>query len=124
MKTPPAITDTEWKIMQVLWTKAPLTAGEICQALQREDPSWHPKTAHTLITRLVKKGALSFVSRGRAYFYEPLFTAEECADQASASFLDRVFGGSLQPMLAHFVEQQKLSAKDIRELKRILEGGK
>ena len=124
MKNPPSITDTEWQIMQVLWANPSLSAGEICQVLQKDDPSWHPKTAHTLITRLVKKGAVGFVSRGRTYFYHALFTAKECADQASKSFLDRVFGGSLQPMLAHFVENRKLSTKDIQELKKILEGKK
>ncbi len=124
MKTPPSITETEWKIMKVLWEKAPLSTGEIFQALQKEDSSWHPKTAQTLIGRLVKKGALGFTGKGRSYLYRPLFTAEECADQASESFLERVFGGSLKPMLAHFVEHRKLSAKEIRELKQILEGGK
>jgi BlaI family penicillinase repressor len=39
----------------------------------------------------------------------------------SASFLDRVFGGSLQPMLAHFVQQKALTKREIQELKRILE---
>jgi BlaI family penicillinase repressor len=122
-KTPPSITETEWKIMQVLWGEAPLSAGAICDALQREDPSWHPKTAQTLIGRLVRKGAVGFTGKGRGYLYRPLFTAEQCADDASESFLERVFGGSLKPMLAHFVEHRKLSAKEIRELKKILEAG-
>jgi BlaI family transcriptional regulator, penicillinase repressor len=43
-------------------------------------------------------------------------------DAASATFLQRVFGGSLQPMLAHFVRQRKLSRKEIEQLKRLLDG--
>jgi BlaI family penicillinase repressor len=50
-------------------------------------------------------------------------TEAECVDAVSDSFLSRVFGGSLKPMLAHFVEHKKLSAKEIRDLKRILEEG-
>jgi BlaI family penicillinase repressor len=122
-KSSPSITETEWQIMQVLWKKAPLSAGEILQALQASDPEWHPKTAQTLIGRLVKKGVLRFEDRGRGYSYSPCFSAEECADQASESFLDRVFGGSLAPMLAHFVQHRKLSAREIRDLKKILEEG-
>jgi BlaI family penicillinase repressor len=38
----------------------------------------------------------------------------------SESFLDRVFGGSLHPMLAHFVGTKKLSPAEITELKRLL----
>jgi BlaI family penicillinase repressor len=123
METPPSISETEWKIMQVLWRKSPLSMGEILDALHVEEPSWHPKTAQTLIGRLVKKGALGFKGKGRSYLYYPLVTEDECVDQESQSFLERVFGGSLKPMLAHFVEHRKLSAKEINELKRILEGG-
>jgi len=50
-----------------------------------------------------------------------LVTERECVDAASESFLERVFGGSLWPMLAHFVEHKKLSAEEIRELRRLLE---
>jgi predicted transcriptional regulator len=32
----------------------------------------------------------------------------------------RIFAGSLKPMLAHFVEQKKLSASEIRELRELL----
>ena len=124
MKQPPAITETEWKIMRTLWIRSPLTAGEIVDALQREDPSWHPKTAQTLIGRLLKKGAIGFKGRGRTYLYHPLYTEGRCVDRESDSFLERVFGGSLKPMVVHFVEHRKLSAKEMAELRNILEDGK
>jgi BlaI family penicillinase repressor len=123
MENPPIISETEWKIMKVVWGKSPLSSGEILEALQRDEPSWHPKTAQTLIGRLVKKGALSFEEKGRAYLYFPVISEEECIAQESRSFLERVFGGSLKPMLAHFVEGRMLSAKEIRELQNILEKG-
>lgn len=123
MEKPSSISETEWKIMKILWEKSPLSTGEILEALRANDPSWHPKTAQTLIGRLVKKGALGFKERGRSYFYFPLLSEEECVDKESESFLERVFGGSLKPMLAHFLEHRKLSPTEIKELKRILEEG-
>jgi BlaI family penicillinase repressor len=69
----------------------------------------------------VNKGALDYQKDGRAYLYRPLVTEKECVDAASESFLDRVFGGSLKPMLAHFVDQKKLSGREIQELKKLLE---
>ena len=121
MKTIPKISETEWEVMQVLWKKSPLAAGEIIDALMAADSTWHPKTAKTLLNRLVKKKALGFQKEGRAYLYRPLVKETECVSAASESFLDRVFGGALKPMLAHFVERRKLSAAEIRELKRLLE---
>lgn len=122
MKTVPRISETEWEVMNVLWAKAPLSAGEVIDVLAESDPTWHPKTAKTLLNRLVKKKAIGFRKEGRAYLYRPLVKEVDCVRAVSESFLDRVFGGSLKPMLAHFVEHRKLSAAEIRDLKRLLEG--
>jgi BlaI family transcriptional regulator, penicillinase repressor len=117
----PKISDTEWEIMNIVWNKAPLTAAEIIEALQASDASWHPKTAKTLLNRLVQKKALGFKKEGRGYLYRPLVQREACLEAESESFLERLFGGSLKPMLAHLVERKKLSAKDIAELRQILD---
>ncbi len=122
MKSIPTISETEWEVMKVVWAKAPISAAEIIETLSLVDPTWHPKTAKTLLNRLVKKKALGFKQEGRAYLYRPLVKETDCAAAESESFLDRVFGGSLKPMLAHLVERKKLSPAEIRELKRILEG--
>ena len=124
MKKIPRISETEWEVMKVVWAKSPRSAGEIIETLGVADPTWHPKTIKAFLGRLVKKGALGFKREGRAYMYRPLVREEECADAASESFLSRVFGGSLKPMLAHFVDRKKLSAAEISELKRILENQK
>ncbi|MGA3179789.1 MAG: BlaI/MecI/CopY family transcriptional regulator [Verrucomicrobiota bacterium] len=120
MKKAPRISETEWEVMKVVWSQAPCTAGEIIAALQQADGSWHPRTAKAFLNRLVKKNILGFRKEGRAYVYRPRLRREACVDAASESFLERVFGGSLKPMLAHFVQRDKLSADEIRELRRLL----
>ncbi|HZQ47945.1 MAG TPA: BlaI/MecI/CopY family transcriptional regulator [Verrucomicrobiae bacterium] len=122
MKTTPKISETEWEVMKVVWAQNPCSAGQIIDDLNAVDPSWHPKTVKTLLGRLVKKGALDFKKEGRAYLYRPLVKEKQCVDAVSKSFLHRVFGGSLKPMLAHFVEQRKLTSTEVRELKQLLEG--
>jgi len=119
MKNLPRISDAEWELMKEVWQGYPCTAEEI---ISRLDRAWHPKTARTLLNRLVKKKALGFCKEGRTYRYRPLVTEAESIDAASESFLDRVFGGSLKPMLAHFVGQKKLSAAEIQELRELLNG--
>ena len=121
MKRVPRISETEWEVMKVLWAKSPCSAGEIIETLASSDPTWHPRTIKTFLTRLVGKKALGFRKEGRAYLYRPLVKEAECVAAASDSFLERVFGGSLKPMLAHFVEQKRLSSEEIRELKNLLD---
>lgn len=116
----PKISETEWELMKVIWADAPIAAEQIIQALNKSGESWHPKTVKTLLNRLVKKQALAFEKKGRAYLYRPLVEEQECVTEVSQSFLEKVFGGSLKPMLAHFVEQKKLSDQEIQELKQIL----
>src|SRR5215831_2637801 len=120
MKKVPRISETEWEVMKIVWADAPCTAGHVIEALNRHDPSWHPKTVKAFLSRLVRKGALAFKKEGRAYLYRACVREKDCVDAISESFLERVFGGSLRPMLAHFVEQKKLSEEEIRELRRIL----
>lgn len=121
MKHVPRISDTEWEIMRIIWLKHPLTANEVIEQLATMDSRWHPKTARTLLARLVQKGALEYEARGRTYVYSPLVSEEDCVATASESFVERVFGGSLKPMLAHFVERQKLTRKDLEELEQLLD---
>lgn len=120
MKTP-KISDTEWEVMRALWERHPATAAQIIARLSAADPSWHPKTARTLLARLVRKKALRYERRNRVHVYEPAVTERECLAQESQSFLARFFGGSLRPMLAHFVEREQLTERHLRELEKLLE---
>jgi BlaI family penicillinase repressor len=120
MPRTPRISETEWEIMKICWGRPAVTAQEIIDALAAQD-DWHPKTVKTLLNRLVKKRALGFQKDGRAYLYHPLVAEKDCVSAESKSFLDRVFGGSLKPMLAHFVENRKLSPKEIAELKTLIQ---
>jgi len=117
----PRISDAEWEVMKIVWARSPLTAGEIIEALAWKKPPWHPKTVKTLLNRLVKKGALGYEEVDRAYHYLPAVREADCVLAASESFLRRVFGGSLKPMLAQFVEQKKITPDEIKELRRILD---
>lgn len=107
--------------MRIVWAQHPITAATIIARLVERDASWHPKTVRTLLARLVEKGALDYAAQGRRYDYRPLVTEEECVAAASGSFVDRVFGGALKPMLVHFVEQRRLTRKDLDELRAILD---
>jgi BlaI family penicillinase repressor len=120
MQKPSRISETEWEVMKVVWSQGPCSAGQIIAALQQVDASWHPRTAKAYLNRLVKKNVLGFRKEGRAYLYRPMVREEDCVEAASDSFLERVFGGSLKPMLAHFVQRAKLTPDEIRELRRLL----
>ena len=116
----PRISDAEWSVMKVLWENSPQTANEVVEALEKSEAR-HPKTVKTLLNRLVRKGALDFHQEGRMYRYYPLVEKHLCVRAESESFLKRVYGGAVQPMLTHLLERENLTPDDIAELRRILD---
>lgn len=117
----PKISEAEWEVMKIFWSKAvPCTANEIVDALGSFS-DWKQNTVKTLITRLVKKGALGFREERRIYWYYPLITENKCIRSETKSFVKQVFGGAIKPMLVTFLQEEKLSQEEIEELKRILE---
>ena len=120
MKKLPKISESEWLVMRVLWSKSPLAAQEVFEQLDGKI-KWKPKTVKTLIDRLVNKGAVRYEKDGRRYIYYPAVGQDECVTTERQSFVKRVYGGISKPMLAAFLEDAKLSADDIAELKDILE---
>lgn len=115
-----AISEAESHVMDVLWHRAPQTADEVVTALQ-PSTGWHEKTIKTLLNRLLGKHALMAVRDGRRYLYSPLLRREDWQASESHSLLDRVFGGHLAPLLTHFSEHEKLSARDLAELRKLVD---
>ncbi len=115
----PTISEAEWEVMGVLWANSPLTANEVVDQLIGRK-AWSPKTVKTLLNRLVTKKALAFDTQGNRYLYRPAIQRDQCVRGESRSFLDRVFGGAIGPMLTHFVNQSDLSAEEIETLQKLL----
>jgi len=120
MKEAPRVSEAEWEVMRILWETSPLAAIEIVRRLEHSF-SWSPKTIRTLISRLVQKGAIGYVEKGKAYDYFPIVGEEECMKAERKSFLKKIYGGALQPMLVHFLQEEQLTPADVEELRRLLE---
>jgi len=120
MRSLPRISESEWLVMRALWSKGPMTANQVVEELSGT-AKWKPRTVKTLITRLTKKGAVKFQKEGRMYRYFPAVSEAECVATETRSFVRRVYGGTMRPMLAAFLEDAALSAEDVAELRQILE---
>lgn len=120
VKKVPRISDAEWLVMKILWERSPRTGNEVVDALA-PSTGWNPRTIKTLLNRLLKKRALGFTQDGRSYLYRPRVAEADCVRAESRSFLQRVYGGALKPMLATFIEEEALTPEEIGDLVRLLE---
>lgn len=113
------IATSEWKVMEVLWRVPNSLAHVIIEELQGS--GWSDKTIKTLLARLVKKGLVQYTKEGKAYRYYPVVTREECIEQESHEFVERVFGGSGKAFMTSFLKTEKLSRKEIEEIRSLLD---
>ena len=116
----PAISEAESRVMEQLWTQAPQGSEDLAVALHG-DTGWHENTVRTLLNRLVRKRAVRAERDGRRYLYSPILKREQWQAQESRSLLDRVFGGRVAPLLVHFSRNEKLSAKEVAELRKLVD---
>jgi BlaI family penicillinase repressor len=115
----PSISESEWIVASEVWAEDGLTASEIGARLEGR-AAWKQKTVNTFLTRLVGKGVLEARPEGRAFRYFALIPHDQCVRAESESFLKRVFGGAVAPMLAHFCETADLSDDEVERLRKIL----
>lgn len=121
MKAIAQITEAELEVMKVLWELGHATSSQIVDRLT-QTTEWKPKTVQTLITRLAAKGAVKAEKTGsKAFVYWPLVTEGEYRSYANHSFLQKIYNGSVNLMLASFVKEQKISRSEIDRLKKLLD---
>lgn len=113
------ISNSEWKIMNILWQKSPQTITEITHALEAET-HWDRHTVITYLNRLEKKGAVRHEQGTRAKAFYPVISEKETTVSAARTFLQRAFHGDIGLMVNNMIEEEALSEKDIENLREIL----
>ena len=113
------ISDAEHAVMEVLWRESPLAAQDVADRIDPER-DWSTRTVKTLLSRLLAKGALVHEEDGRRYLYRPAIARDDFVTRESRRLLDRMFGGSVSPLVAHLAERDSLTEEDIAEIEALL----
>lgn len=114
------LTKFELEIMNAFWSEGLASVREIQEKLpEKKRPAY--TTVQTIINRLEEKGAVRRVKKiGNAFVFEPAVTRRAAHRRLIDDFLD-LFGGSVQPVMAHLVESGKLTLQDVHDLEQALE---
>jgi predicted transcriptional regulator len=113
------ISDAEHAIMEVLWDKNPVSATDVCDAIC-DERDWSIATVKTLLSRLVQKEAVGTEPDGRKFLYRPLIERSDYVGGESRRLVDRLFGGSADPLFAQLAESEALTDDDLAEIEALL----
>jgi BlaI family penicillinase repressor len=120
---PKALTDVEWAIMGAVWQHQPCTAGTVQEALDAAH-GWAYSTVKTTMDRMVAKGLLSTHAVRNLQMFVPLVSRTEAKRAELRRLLSRAFNGALTPMIQFLVEDEGLSAEELKELRKLLGAAK
>ena len=113
--TSPLLTDREAEIMSVLWELGPSTSQQIGERLSGEP---HGSTVRTLLRILAGKGHVKVNNHVRPAVFTPAMKQRSVRKKAAAELLKRFFGGSAEELVLHLLDDERLSAEQLKELEQ------
>lgn len=113
------ISNAEWEIMRVVWTKEETTSSQILEILEQKI-DWTASTVKTLLKRLVDKGYLATQKSGKSFLYSALVSEEEAINQQADELFDKFCQRKHTAIIKHLVETTLMTMTDINDLQALL----
>src|SRR5581483_4785890 len=114
----PGFSRLELQIMEVLWERGSISIREVQEALPSPRPAY--TSVQTTIYRLEAKGAVRRVRKiGNAHIFEAL-VSRNAAHRRLLDYVLGLFGGRIQPVMAHWAESGNITGQDVEDAERLL----
>ncbi len=110
------ITNSEMRLMEIIWQSAPIKSGELA-ARAFTCLGWKKSTVYTVLKKLALKGAVENIDS----VVTPLCTKDEVMSSRSDELIANGYSGSLPMFLAAFLKKEKLAQKEAEELKGLID---
>ncbi len=107
----------ELNVMELLWSNKALAARDIAKII-KEYIGWKKNTTYTVIKRLIDKGAI--IREDPGFICRANISKKKIQDTETKVLLNQLYNGSVSNFISVYLADQKLSGKDIEELKKII----
>ena len=115
------LTPQEEEAMRAVWKTG---EGNVKLFLENmEEPKPPYTTLASTVKNLEKKGLLNSRLVGNAYLYTPAVTERDYKKNFMSGVVKNYFDNSYKELVNFFVEQKKLSAKELKEIINMIEKG-
>ncbi len=113
------LTDSEKVLMEILWEKKTVFMKDILEAYP--DPKPAATTIATLLKRMQNKELIGYKLYGNSREYYPKVEKGEYFKEEMTSMIDRFFNSSVTQFASFFTSNAKLSQKELKELRDIID---
>ena len=113
------LTEKEHELMRLLWEHGPMTVSRLVELYPEPKP--HFNTVSTVIRRLEGKGFVDHKDTGGAYEYFAVAELDSFRRKGLGDFIKSYFKGSYFGAVSALVDDEKISADELRELLDLVE---
>ncbi len=113
--------DGELAVMRVLWDEGPLTVREVMERLHERNRKVAYTTVLTFLTRLEQKNVVASDKRDTAYVYRAKISRQSVSASRIRTLVDQLYDGAAAPMLLQLIENEKFSADEIAQLRKLID---
>jgi BlaI family penicillinase repressor len=113
-------TEAELEILAVLWSRGPSTVRDVHETICKRKPAQYT-TVLKMLQIMTEKGLVRRDEKQRAHIYSASRPREWTQRQLVGDLLERAFGGSARSLLMGALSARKASAKDLEEMRRLLD---
>lgn len=107
----------ELNVMELLWSNKALAARDIAKII-KEYIGWEKNTTYTVIKRLIDKGAI--IREDPGFICRANISKKKIQNTETQVLLNQLYNGSVSNFISVYLADQKLSGKDIEELRKII----
>ena len=116
MKQDLKLFDAEYRFACIVWENEPISSGELAR-LCEEKLGWKRTTTYTVLKKLCNRDIL----QNEGATVTSRVTREQVLEFESRQFLNRNFNGSLPAFIAAFIGDKKLTDKQEKVLKNLID---
>lgn len=114
------LTAPQLAIMRVLWERSEATVIEIQQALRAARPL-AATTIATLLSRLEKRGFVTYRTEGRQYVYRAVLQERDAQRHALVEVTKGLFAGDVATMVSQLLSSHELRPGDLARVRELIE---
>lgn len=113
------LTNKEEEIMHILWKLEKAFVKDVLAEITEEN--LHYNTVSTIIRNMEEKGYVGHKAYGKTHQYFPIISMEVYRKQFMNTATKKFFDNSYKNMVSFFAKEEKISAKELREILEIIE---